>query len=86
MHNYLHLSYFGIPTVQQWGVTGKMNQGHNKVIFPINFKNNPLYCTCTVIHSEVPTYANSVCDVQNSQMLIGTSATAIGYYWLAIGV
>lgn len=62
-----------------------MNQGHNKVIFPINFKNNPLYCTCTVIHTELPNYANSVCAVQNSQMLIGASSSSAGYYWMVIG-
>lgn len=77
-------SFFG-GLIIQWGVTGGMDEGHNKVIFPINFKNRSLYCTCTVIHSGLPTYANSVWNVQNSQMLIGSSMSSVGYYWMVIG-
>ena len=79
--------YIGLPLeYEQWGVTGKLTGGHQKVIFPINFKNSPLYCTCTIIHDGAPDYANKVCDVQNSQMIIGASSSETGYYWLAIGV
>lgn len=59
--------------------------GHGKVIFPINFENGPLYCTCTIIHDSTPSYANAVYNVQNSQMQIGLSGTPTGYYWMAIG-
>lgn len=76
--------YFG-GLIIQWGITGGIDGGHGKVIFPINFKNSPLYCTCTIIHSGDPQNANSVYDVQNSQMLIGSSGTSNGYYWMVIG-
>ena len=77
-------SLFG-GLIIQWGVAGGINTGHSKAIFPINFKNSPLYCTCTIIHSGTPENANSVWDVQNSQMLIGSSGTQYGYYWMVIG-
>lgn len=77
-------SLFG-GLIIQWGVTKEINNGYGTAIFPINFKNSPLYCTCTIIHNERPENANSVWNVQNSQMRIGSSGSKNGYYWMAIG-
>ncbi|WP_439895555.1 gp53-like domain-containing protein [Megasphaera elsdenii] len=83
MHNYLYLSYFGIPTVQQWGVT---NDATNKVkvVFPLNFK-IVFTAFSTINHSGAPDNANTVYSITDTSMMVG-SASGGGHYWMAIGI